>query len=173
MVPQLDGLGVLKAIRAAGVHARQCRPLLQGRRDCVRLYGLEGNVPAAGGWPDCLHGAQAALRLDENQRRDGHLLSLKARARLCVQGGNGSAHQHLWSRRHRQVPNECLGVPRHQQHARRRACSAPYTKARCNGCRRVARRHATRRGGVRPVCWLGNHPNRCRGHWSLRPPHRI
>ena len=65
-----------------------------------------------GGRRSGLHRAEESLRLEQDQRRHGHLLPLQARAGLRVQGRHGPAHQHLRARRRRAATAPTSGITR-------------------------------------------------------------
>ena len=54
------------------------------------------------------------MRLEQDKRRHGVVLSLQARTRFRLQDWDGTAHQHLRAWRHRTLPHKCLGLRRHQ-----------------------------------------------------------
>ena len=95
---------------------RPPRPSLRRRRHPFRLHGLAAHGRDPGGGPGALRRAEEPDGLGEGQRRHGHVLSLAPRADLRLQARDGAAHQRLRARPAWPLPDQCLGIPRREQH---------------------------------------------------------
>ena len=71
-------------------HALERSAVGEGRRHRVCLHGLASHARAARRRRSRLHRAQEPLRLEQDQWRHGQLLSLQARAGLCLQDRHGA-----------------------------------------------------------------------------------
>ena len=86
----------------------------RGLRHCIRLHGLAPHRRASQCRPGGVLRAEEPLRLEQDKRRHGVVLSPPARTRLRLQARDGTAHQHLRLRPDRALPHRCLGLRRGQ-----------------------------------------------------------
>ena len=94
--------------------ARQSRRLQPGGIAALRVHGLAASGRAAGGGGPRLHQPAQLMRLEQDQRRHGLVLSLQARAGGGVQTGPGTAREHHRARPLRPLPVERVGLCRRQ-----------------------------------------------------------